>query len=95
MGEGAVAEVEPRSCRGCGECEEACEFSAIVVSEDGDGRLIARVNEALCVGCGMCAVACWSNAVTMKNFTDQQIEAMISAVRPPAPASKKATSRSK
>jgi len=95
MSEGAVASVEPRFCRGCGECEEACEFSAIEVSEDGDGKFVARVNDALCVGCGMCAVACWSNAVTMKNFTDQQIEAMISAVRAPAPAKKKATSRSK
>jgi heterodisulfide reductase subunit A len=95
MSEGAVASVEPRFCRACGECEEACEFSAIAVSEDGDGQFVARVNEALCVGCGMCAVACWSNAVTMKNFTDQQIEAMISAVRAPAPAKKKATSRSK
>ena len=95
MSEGAVASVEPRFCRACGECEDACEFSAIAVSEDSDGQFGARVNEALCVGCGMCAVACWSNAVTMKNFTDQQIEAMISAVRAPAPAKKKATSRSK
>jgi len=88
MGEGAVAIVEPRMCRGCGECEETCEFSAVKVTETDDGRLVAAVNEALCVGCGMCAVACWSNAITMKNFTDQQIEAMIDAVRPEAPARK-------
>ena len=81
MGDGAVASVEPRFCRGCGECENACEFSAIEVNETDGGRLAAEVNEALCVGCGMCAVACWSNAITMKNFTDQQIEAMIDAVR--------------
>jgi len=96
MGEGAVAEVDPRFCRGCGECEETCEFSAVALSDTDDGRLIAEVNEALCVGCGMCAVACWSNAITMKNFTDQQIEAMIDAVRPEAPAAaskKKAKTR--
>jgi heterodisulfide reductase subunit A len=80
MGEGAIAMVDERACRGCGECENACEFSAIAVYED-DGRLAARVNEALCVGCGTCAVSCWSNAITMENFTDSQIEAMIDAVR--------------
>ncbi|PKQ28556.1 MAG: heterodisulfide reductase [Candidatus Anoxymicrobium japonicum] len=89
MGEGAVALVEPRFCRGCGECEEACEFSAVTVKETKDGRLVAEVNEALCVGCGTCAVACWSNAITMRNFTDQQIEAMIEAMRPETPAAKK------
>src|SRR5450759_1374882 len=89
MGEGAVASVEERFCRGCGECENACEFSAVAVRETDGGRLVAEVNESLCVGCGMCAVACWSNAIEMKNFTDRQIEAMIEAARPEAPASKK------
>jgi heterodisulfide reductase subunit A len=81
MGEGAIAHVDPRFCRGCGECEETCEFSAVSVKETEDGRLVAEVNEALCVGCGMCAVACWSNAIAMANFTDRQIESMIDAVR--------------
>jgi heterodisulfide reductase subunit A2 len=81
MGEGAIAHVEARFCRGCGECEETCEFSAVSVKETEDGRLVAEVNEALCVGCGMCAVACWSNAIAMANFTDRQIESMIDAVR--------------
>jgi heterodisulfide reductase subunit A len=89
MGEGAVASVEERFCRGCGECENACEFSAVAVRETDGGRLVAEVNEALCVGCGMCAVACWSNAIEMKNFTDRQIEAMIEAARPEAPAAEK------
>jgi heterodisulfide reductase subunit A len=81
IGEGAVAVVDPRFCRGCGECENACEFSAVAVLEVEPGKLIAEVNQALCVGCGMCAVACWSNAIAMENFTDEQIEAMIEAVR--------------
>jgi len=81
MGEGAVAIVDPRFCRGCGECENACEFNAVAVSEVEPGKLVAEVNQALCVGCGMCSVACWSNAIAMENFTDEQIEAMIEAVR--------------
>jgi heterodisulfide reductase subunit A len=81
LGEGAVAVVDPRFCRGCGECESTCEFNAVTVRELEPGRLVAEVNQALCVGCGMCAVACWSNAIAMENFTDEQIEAMIEAVR--------------
>ncbi len=81
MSEGAVAKVDPRFCRGCGECEDACEFSAVALTEVEAGKLVAEVNPALCVGCGMCAVACWSNAIDMENFTDRQIEAMIEAVR--------------
>ena len=81
LGEGAVAVVDPRFCRGCGECESTCEFNAVTVREVEAGRLVAEVNQALCVGCGMCAVACWSNAIAMENFTDEQIEAMIEAVR--------------
>jgi heterodisulfide reductase subunit A len=81
MGEGAIAQVDPRFCRGCGMCEETCEFSAVAVKETDDGKLVAEVNQALCVGCGMCAVACWSNAIAMANFTDKQIESMIDALR--------------
>lgn len=79
MGEGAIAKVDPSYCRGCGVCEEVCEFSAITLQEVQPQILVANVNEALCVGCGMCAVACWSNAITMENFTDTQIESMIEA----------------
>jgi len=91
MGEGAIAVVDPRFCRGCGECEKTCEFSAVAVSEAEPGKLVAQVNQALCVGCGMCSVACWSNAITMENFTDEQIEAMIEAVgsRPDRPGPKR------
>ncbi|MCJ7745400.1 MAG: 4Fe-4S binding protein [Actinobacteria bacterium] len=53
----------------------------MAVSEVEPGKLVAEVNQALCVGCGMCSVACWSNAIAMENFTDEQIEAMIKAVR--------------
>ena len=83
MGEGAVAVVEGRFCRGCGECEAACEFNAVTVKEVEPGKLVAEVNPVLCVGCGMCAVACWSNAIEMANFTDRQIDAMIEAVKAP------------
>lgn len=80
MAEGAVAEVDPSFCRGCGECEKTCDFGAISLEEAPGGMLVAKVNSALCVGCGVCAVTCWSDAIRMANFTDAQIEAMIDSL---------------
>ena len=68
----------PERCRGCGRCEEACEFGAISLEELG-GRLVARINEALCKGCGACRVACPTGALDVKHFTDGQIKAQILA----------------
>ena len=70
--------VDESRCRGCGRCEEACEFGAIKVVERG-GRLIASVNEAICKGCGACAVRCPTNALRVKRFTSEQIMAQVFA----------------
>jgi len=70
-------------CKGCGRCEEVCEYNAInvedVKSAEGAPALVAKVIEAQCKGCGSCAVACPIGAITMKHFTDRQINAMIEA----------------
>ena len=70
--------VDVERCRGCGRCEEACEFGAISLEERG-GRLVAQVNETLCKGCGACRVACPTGALSVKHFTDEQIKAQILA----------------
>jgi len=78
-----TALVDGDLCRGCGKCEEVCEFNAIRVEEVQPFTwmrvLNAKVNEALCRGCGVCAVACPTGAITMKHFTDRQVMAMIKA----------------
>ncbi len=71
-----TAVVDEERCRGCGRCEEACEYGAISVVER-DGRLIARVNEALCEGCGACAVRCPTGAVRVRGFKPEQILAQV------------------
>jgi len=76
--EAAVASVDEERCRGCGRCEEVCEFGATKVVEL-DGRLVAQVNEALCKGCGACAVRCPTGAIRIKHFTPEQILAMAEA----------------
>jgi len=78
-----VAVVDEELCKGCGRCEEACEYDAIKVEEAElvakVPTLVARVTEAQCKGCGSCAVACPTGAIAMKHFTDEQIHAMITA----------------
>ena len=75
--EGAVSQVDEEKCRGCGRCEEVCEYAAAVVQETSPGVLKASINPALCKGCGACSVVCCSGAITTKHFTDTQIAAMV------------------
>jgi len=81
--EAITATVDEKLCKGCGRCEEVCEYNAInvedVKSAEGAPALVAKVIEAQCKGCGSCAVACPIGAITMKHFTDRQINAMIEA----------------
>jgi len=78
-----VAAVDEHLCKGCGRCEEVCEYGAINVKETEPvakvPTLVAKVTEAQCKGCGSCAVACPTRAITMKHFTDKQVNAMVTA----------------
>jgi len=75
--EGAVSFVDEARCRGCGRCEEACEYAAVTLQEVSPGVLKSRINPALCKGCGACSVACCNGAITAKHFTDGQILTMV------------------
>ncbi|MEM2943362.1 MAG: CoB--CoM heterodisulfide reductase iron-sulfur subunit A family protein [Methanomassiliicoccales archaeon] len=77
--EAAVSVVNDAKCRGCGRCEEICEFAAPTVREVAPGIFKAFINPALCKGCGACAVACCNGAITTKHFTDEQVLAMVEA----------------
>jgi len=78
-----VAVVNEDLCKGCGRCEEVCEYDAIKVEEVQPfvkvPTLTAKVTEAQCKGCGSCVVACPIGAIAMKHFTSKQIQAMITA----------------
>lgn len=74
-----VASLDESSCRGCGRCEETCEYGAIELKEIQPGILASHINEVLCKGCGSCSVVCTSGAITMKHSTNKQIFAMIEA----------------
>jgi len=77
---GMVTEVNPDLCRACGECEKACMFQAIKVTEMEGGRKYAVVNKAICTGCGACNVACPTGAASLAHFRDKQINNVIRAL---------------
>ncbi|RLF68590.1 MAG: disulfide reductase, partial [Thermoplasmata archaeon] len=70
-----VATVNRDLCSGCRLCLSACPYGAI---EMVDGR--AEINEIICEGCGACVSTCPSRAISLRNFTYEQLDAMIEAV---------------
>jgi heterodisulfide reductase subunit A-like polyferredoxin len=77
-----AAVVDPKRCRGCGECEEICEFGAIqlqAVESPGEER-VAWIDPAICRGGGICAARCPAGAITTGHPTSAQIEAMLEAI---------------
>jgi len=79
LGESIVSAVIQEKCFGCGECETACPFAAIRVSDTGNGRKAGTI-PASCKGCGVCAVRCPREAISMGGFDTEQIVAQIRAV---------------
>ncbi len=76
-----VAYVDEERCRGCGRCEETCEYQAIkVVEVPGKGRLVSKIDEIRCEGCGACAAKCCNKAITVNSFKGDQVEAMVDAL---------------
>ena len=80
--EAITAIVNSDLCRGCGRCEEVCEFKAIELVETAPKVVNARVNEISCKGCGTCSVTCPTGAMTMKHFNERQVNAMVEAAIP-------------
>ena len=74
--DGVVSEVNEALCRGCGACEEACAFGAILVAELENGVKIAKVQQALCKGCAACAAACPTGAAGVFHY-DNEVLAMV------------------
>jgi heterodisulfide reductase subunit A len=77
--EAITASVNPDLCRGCGRCEEVCEFKAISLVEVVHGVKNAQVNEISCKGCGTCSVTCPTGAISMKHYSQGQVNAMVEA----------------
>jgi len=74
-----ISSIDPEECTGCLACLEVCPYGAIV-TEEYQGKVIAKVIETLCQGCGNCAASCRTGACTVRGFTEEQILAQIEEV---------------
>jgi ferredoxin len=74
-----TAVVEPHRCRACKTCIETCEFGAPQLIGQEPERT-SWIDPVICTGCGTCAANCPSGAIIAGYATDEQLEAMITAV---------------
>jgi ferredoxin len=59
-----VGIIDDNLCNGCGLCDAACQFSAILsVTESGNS--LARIDPHKCFGCGLCRGTCSTGAISL------------------------------
>jgi heterodisulfide reductase subunit A2 len=79
-----VAEVDPATCTGAGDCVSACLVEGALqmadLEENGETVRRARVTPALCTGCGACVAVCAQNAIDINGWTLAQYEAMVDRI---------------
>ena len=81
VSDGIIASVtNTEVCNGCGTCVGCCEYNAISIVLDDNGRPKASVNPGLCKGCGCCVAGCPSGAMEQRGFRNKQIMAEIDAL---------------
>ncbi len=60
---GAIAEIDPDGCIGCGRCTDVCRYdAALPTAENPD---IYRIDPLACDGCAACVYACPQTIITM------------------------------
>jgi ferredoxin len=60
-----IAEIDEKTCTGCGLCAKKCQVDLITLHEEG-GVKHAKVIEDLCLGCGVCFDACRNGALKIR-----------------------------
>ncbi len=63
---GSLAIIDPLLCQGCGDCERACRFDAILHGQ------VYRVDPIACEGCAACVYQCPEEAIRMEAQTAGQ-----------------------
>ena len=85
--------IDPNKCKSCGQCAQACPFSAIIHSKrpcqkscpvgaiSYDEYGLCTIDEAKCIHCGHCIHACPFGAIGSKIYVVDVIEAIKSGKR--------------
>ena len=74
-----AASVDPHRCRACKTCIEICDLGAPqLVGEEPQRH--SWIDPMICTGCASCAAQCPSGAITAGYATDEQLDAMLTAV---------------
>ncbi|MBD3296137.1 MAG: 4Fe-4S dicluster domain-containing protein [Candidatus Omnitrophica bacterium] len=60
---GVSVEIDPDRCTACGRCMEACGFSAVSRTVNGDGKAVYSIDAITCEGCGVCMLVCEEGAI--------------------------------
>jgi heterodisulfide reductase subunit A len=79
-----VARVDPKRCKGAGECVKHCPMENAVhletITENGQTRQRAVVSPANCNGCGICVAVCPNRAIDVQGWQLDGYEAMVDAI---------------
>ena len=81
-----ISEVIDANCDGCAYCIDPCPYNALTLIEymqKGAIKKTVERNEALCKGCGVCMATCPKQGIMVRNFTLDQLQAMIEAALEP------------
>jgi heterodisulfide reductase subunit A2 len=81
---GRVAVVDQTLCTGCLTCVRICPFNVPKIQADlsGIGKIMgaAHIEAAVCQGCGLCVAECPGRAIQLMHYTDNQMDAKVSAL---------------
>lgn len=64
---GKIASINADLCRGCGRCQEACRFDAVLGPDAGGSAVAYTVNQTACEGCGACRIVCPADAIALED----------------------------
>jgi len=81
-----ISEVIDANCDGCAYCIDPCPYHALTLVEymrNGAIKKTIERNEALCKGCGVCMATCPKQGIIVRNFTLEQLQAMVDTALEP------------
>lgn len=82
-----ISEVIETNCDGCAYCIDPCPFGAITLIEymkNGEIKKTVESDPIKCRGCGVCMATCPKQGIAVKNFTTDQLRAMVDSLVSPS-----------